>query len=287
MRGLGRWPAKQGAEPGWLGYKSPGSARRRELGPHEWECKHMGLFDFFGKKDDRGGHKKSEREIARLARLVGDKMSQNFDRQEAIQQLAEMGTAESAAALMKRFTWSMDPSITDHEEKEMAAQGVVAAGKDALETVRRFCLKAESLTWPIKILKQIVPEDQLVDELLGILDEFDTEYVRNIEPKKQLLARLEEYPCDEVREAAEPFLLDISEPVRHAAVTTTFAMKDTQSIPALVEAISEEESLRVRNRIAQGLFDADWEIPADLRQQLAEHLPPEFALRNGKVLRHG
>ncbi len=249
----------------------------------------MGLFDLFtGKKNPESAKKKSEREIARLARLVGEKMTQNFDRQEAIEQLSAMGTAQSAAALLKRFTWSMDPSITDHEEKDAAARGVVAAGEAALEPLRAFCVKADSLTWPIKMLKQIVAEDEIVDELLGILDEFDTEYVRNIEPKKQLLSALEEYRSDEVREAVEPFLTDISEPVRYAAVTTTFAMQDAQSVPALVEAMAEEESLRVRNRIAQGLAEAAWEVPDSLHSSLVEHLPPDFQLvEGGKVARVG
>ncbi len=246
----------------------------------------MGLFDLFaGRKSPEATKKKTEREIARLARLVGEKMTQNFDRQEAIEQLSAMGTAQSAAALLKRFTWSMDPSITDHEEKDAAARGVVAAGDGALEPLRAFCVKADSLTWPIKMLKQIVSEDDIVDELLGILDEFDTEYVRNIEPKKQLLSTLEEFKCEDVREAVEPFLTDISEPVRYAAVTTTFAMQDAKSVSALVEAMGEEESLRVRNRIAQGLAEAGWEVPDDLRETLVEHLPPDFQLDSGKVSR--
>jgi hypothetical protein len=246
----------------------------------------MGLFDLFtGKKNPEAAKRKTDREIARLTRLVGEKMTQNFDRQEAIEQLSAMGTAQSAAALLRRFTWSMDPSITDHEEKEAASRGIVAAGEAALEPLRAFCAKADSLTWPIKILKQIVSQDDIVDELLGILDEFDTEYVRNIEPKKQLLSALEEFKCEDVREAIEPFLTDISEPVRYAAVTTTFAMQDDKSVSALIEALEEEESLRVKNRIAQGLAEAGWEVAAGLRETLDEHLPPDFRVEGTRIVR--
>jgi hypothetical protein len=261
----------------------------------------MGVFDFFSKVIGRsadeqnrnrgssagevGGKKKPDREFSRLARLVADKMSQNFDRQEAIAQLATMGTAESAAALLKRFSWSMDPSITDQEEKESAARGIVAAGMDALGAIRAYCTKAESLTWPLKVLRQIVPQDQVVDELLSILDEFDTEYVRNVEPKLQLLAILEEYPGQEVREAIEPFLLDISEPVRFAAVTTTFAMNDSAALPALLTTLGEEESLRVRNRIAHGLSERNWDIPEPEWSKVQDVLPPDFRLEGGRVSR--
>ncbi|MBN2192946.1 MAG: HEAT repeat domain-containing protein [Polyangiaceae bacterium] len=247
----------------------------------------MGLFDIFSSKKSSEGasKKKTERELSRLARLAADKMAQNFDRQEAIEQLAAMGTAESAAALLKRFNWSMDPSITDHEEKEAAARGVVNAGSAALEPLRVYAGNAESLTWPIKVLRQIVPAEDLVDELLGVLDEFDTEYVRNIEPKRQLLITLEELPSPEVREAIEPFLTDMSEPVRYAAVTTTFACKDPASIAPLVEALTEEESLRIRNRIALGLTEAGWVIPAEFHAAVAESLPPEFVLDGDRVQR--
>jgi len=246
----------------------------------------MGLFDILsGKKSPAATKKKTEREIARLARLAGDKMAQNFDRQEAIDQLAAMATAESAAALLKRFNWSMDPSITDQEEKEAAAQGVVAAGVAALEPLRAYAASAESLTWPLKILRQIVPPEEFVDEVLGLLDEFDTEYVRNIEPKRQLLITLEEHPTPEVREAVEPFLTDMSEPIRYAAVTTTFACKDPTSLGALVEALSEEESLRIRNRIALGISAAGWPIPEPLQETVAEGLPPEFMLAGEHVQR--
>ncbi len=248
----------------------------------------MGLFDILsGKKSPAATKKKTERELARLARLAADKMAQNFDRQEAIEQLAAMATAESAAALLRRFNWSMDPSITDQEEKETAAQGVVAAGTAALAPLRAYATSAESLTWPLKILRQILPAEDFVDEVLGLLDEFDTEYVRNIEPKRQLLITLEEFPSPEVREAVEPFLTDMSEPIRYAAVTTTFACQDPASLGALVEAITEEESLRIRNRIALGIAAAGWPIPEDLRGPLAEALPPEFALGGDRVERRG
>jgi HEAT repeat protein len=248
----------------------------------------MGLFDFLTKKSQptqSSPKKPSERELARLARLVGDKMSQNIDRQDAIAQLSELGTPEAAAALLKRFNWSMDPSITDQEEKEAAARGVVAAGEAALEPIRDYATKAESLTWPIKILRQIVSEDRIVDELLGILDEFDTEYVRNVEPKKQLVATLAEFPSQDVREAVEPFLLDISEPVRFEAVTTTFAMNDPECVSSLIEALAEEESLRVRNRIAFGLADRGWPISEELVETVQKALPPEFFM-DGRRVRH-
>jgi HEAT repeat protein len=244
----------------------------------------MGLFDFLGKKKS-DEPRRSEREITRLQKIVGSKLSQNYDRQEAIEQLGRMATAESAAALLRRFDFTMDPSITDQEEKESAAKGITAAGEVALEPIRKYCKRAESLTWPLRVLRQIVPEDQIVDELLALLDEFDTEYVRNSEPKVQLIRALEEYVTEDVRLAVEPFMSDANEPVRFAAVTTVFAMKDESSVAAIVGALEQEESLRVKNRIAQGLSDKGWKIPDDLGDVCRSALPELFALQAGVVRR--
>lgn len=257
----------------------------------------MGLFDFFSKdksdkkKSDDGtvkksGAKKSDRELARLGKLVGSKLSQNYDRQEAIDELGKLGTAEAAAALLKRFDWLMEPSITDQEEKEAAARGIVAAGEEALDPIRDYCKKAESLTWPLKVLRQVVPEDRFVEELLGVLDLFDTEYVRNAEPKIQLIALLEEFPSEDVRIAIEPFVQDASEPVRFAAVTTVFAMKNPESASALIASLEEEESLRVKNRLAQNFVDLGWDIPDELVDTAKKHLPSGYRV-DGKRVRAG
>jgi hypothetical protein len=242
----------------------------------------MGLFDFLGKKKDATPSAKPK-EIARLERLVGTKLTQDYDRQEAIAELCKLCTAESAAALLKRFDWSLDPSITDQDEKENCVRGIVAAGDAALPPIRDYCKKAGSLTWPLRAMKGIVPSEQQVDELLGMLDQFDTEYVRNVEPKLQLLKELAEHRSEEVRVAIEPFMADMSEPVRFEAVTSVYAMNDAESVPALVEQLAAEESLRVKNRLAQGLADKGWEIPEDLRASTATALPPGYQLDGAAV----
>src|SRR6185312_15521891 len=108
----------------------------------------MGLFDRFkgAKKDEKVNP------AAKWAEAAGNKRAQNYDRQEALAALAAMGTPEAATALLKRFTFHMDPSITDQEEKEMAFNGILKAGNDAIEPVRTFVARAESLAWPMRVL---------------------------------------------------------------------------------------------------------------------------------------
>ena len=251
----------------------------------------MGLFDFLGKKSQDAipppPKKPSAKDVPRFVRLAGEKMAQDYDRQEAIDALGKLGTAEAVDGLLRRFSFTMEPSITDQDEKESAAEGIVRAGEAAIEPIRRYSARAESLTWPLKVLKRIVGEDQMVEELLALLDQFDTEYMRNPEPKIQLISVLEEYHSDDVRVAVEPFLTDVNEPVRFHAVVTVFAMNDEQSVPALVAAMAEEESLRVKNRIATGLAEKQWKVPAELTDTFRKASPPGFALDGERVRQRG
>lgn len=243
----------------------------------------MGLFDLF-RKSEQPKASNTNREIARLERLVSNKLSQNLDRQDALEQLGRFGTAEAAAVLLKRFNWHLDPSITDHEEKETAVQGIVNAGDAALEPIRDYCKRAEGLTWPLKALEQIVSGDRFVEELLLLLDQYDTEYVRNPEPKVQLLNALEAFPRSDVRIAVEQFLEDASEPVRFAAVNTVFAMGQEDSVVALATTLEREESLRIKNRIAQSLVDRAWLVPEELRGAVRKVLPTGYWLdASGKL----
>lgn len=237
----------------------------------------MGWFERF-KKTPSASSKSGKTDLSRFERLVSTKLSQEMDRQDAIQQLSRIGTPQAVAALLKRFNWHLDPSITDQDEKEMALEGIVAAGESALEPIREYCRKAESLTWPIKALERIVSPEHLEEELLTLLDQFDTEYVRNPEPKAQLIASLATFPSEAVRTAVEPFLEDASESVRFAAVSTVFAMSEPQSVASLVAALEHEESLRVKNRIAQGLAERQWPIPTVQCATCETALPPGYGL---------
>jgi HEAT repeat protein len=249
----------------------------------------MGLFDIFkskGKSEPRAGVPAGDKNVARLGKVAGDKHAQNYDRIEAIDNLARMASGEAAAALLRRFTFHIDPSITDQEEKDVAARGVQAAGEAAIEPIRTFCVKAASLTWPLKLLKDLVPSDRYVDEVIQLLGRFDTENTRNIDPKQQLIAELEHYSQPAIRPAVERFLDDAGEGIRFVAVATLFAQEDVASLPAIVKALVAEESLRVKMRLAEGLVARGWTIDAADRDQVRAALPSQFGLdAEGRVKR--
>jgi hypothetical protein len=251
----------------------------------------MGLFDLFKGKSDKAASGQApvpsaDKNVARFGKVAGDKHAQNYDRIEAIDALARTANGEAAAALLKRFTFHIDPSITDQEEKDAALRGVLAAGEAAIEPIRTFCLRAESLIWPLKILKDLVPAERYVEELIRLLERFDTEYTRNVDPKQQLISELEHYNLPTVRPTVERFLEDVSEAIRFVAVATVFAQEDEAATPVLSRTLAAEESVRVKNRIVDGLVARGWVVPEELREGVRAALPPQVALdAEGKVKR--
>ncbi|MGD0676200.1 MAG: HEAT repeat domain-containing protein [Polyangiaceae bacterium] len=235
----------------------------------------MGLFDRFRSGAARSRPKGNP--AFKWADRV-EKRVQNYDRQEAIQALSEIGTAEAVEVLLKRFTFQMDPSITDQEEKDSAFQGILRAGKDAIAPVRVFAAKAESLAWPMKIMRELLDEGEYVEELLRWASKWDTEYSKFVDPKVQILAALEEHRHPSIRTEVERFLDDVNEPARFHAVSTLLAQDDPESARSLGDLLLHEESVRVRNRVAEGLSIRGWPIPPDQRDAVRKALPPAFTL---------
>lgn len=246
----------------------------------------MGLFDFFKSKKSESGAPIADKNVARYAKTAADKRAQNYDRMEALEALARMRTKEAATALLKRFAFTIDPSITDQEEKEVAYRGIVSCGEDAIEPVREYIAKAESITWPLKVLKELVPPERYSQEIVGLLENFDIEYVRNVEPKVHLIGELEHHPSPDARRTAERFLEDVNESVRFVAVGSTLAQNDEASATPLCEALIAEESVRVKNRIAEGMASRGWTVPESCREGVARALPREWTLTpEGKIAR--
>ncbi len=240
----------------------------------------MGLFDIFkGKSKD--GEKKSP--ASKWADNL-NKRAQAYDRQEAITELCKMKNADAAEALLKRFTFVTDPSITDQDEKEQAYEGIVAIGKEAIEPVRVWASTAESVAWPTKIFKALLTPDEVVTELLQMLSKWDTEYAKFIDPKLQILGALEDYENPKIAAAVEPFLKDFTEQARFHAVGAVLAQKSEATVPALVDAFIEEESVRTRNKIADGLAANGWVIPEDKRDGIRNGLSSGYSLTPAGVV---
>lgn len=239
----------------------------------------MALFGLFGNKSEGSALKKH---IDRAT----NKRAQAIDRWEAIQVLVKAGNEEAIAGLLPRFGFYVDPSITDQDEKDAAFAGIVAAGSVAVGPVKAYLQKAESIAWPVKLLDALCPPADVVDSLLNMLAGMDTEYERDPQRKIDLIAALGERQGPKIVSVVERFLEDANETARFSAVGTILAQDNAaDGLPALVGCLGDEESVRVRNRIVEGLAELELAIPTDLQPTVKAQMGRAFKLDASGILR--
>jgi len=237
----------------------------------------MGIFDFL---TGRGGDtaEKAKSHINRLAERANDKRAQPYDRQEAMHALIAMKSLDATEPLLRRFTFSCEPSITDREEKDTAFNAVVDAGADILPALRQQVKKADTLGWPLRIARAVLDDDAYVAEVLAWLAPWDTEYAKFIDPKLQILIALADVQHEAIAPAIERFLDDVNEEARFNTVGALFAQGGEAVSAALVNVLAGDESVRVRARIAEELVARRIALPADAWDRVRKGLPSGFAV---------
>ena len=242
----------------------------------------MGIFDFFTKNRGTGPHGKH---IARVA----NKRAQANDRWDSIIHLSNLGTEEAVDALLVRFTYRIDPSITDQEEKDAAMQGIVAAADTAIAPCRRALKGQESIAWPLKCLSRIAGPEVVTDALLELLGTMDADYERDPEKKVQTLLQLEEFSDERIAPAVSRFLDDVSEPARFHAMITLLSQtpldaeaEDTKAM--VMTRILSEESGRIRAKMLDTCAERGWALAKGILEEVRAGLPTGYKVNaKGKV----
>src|SRR5690606_7864009 len=128
-------------------------------------------------------------------------------------------------------------------------------------------------------MRALLDDAAYQEQLLDMLSEHDTESTRNAEPTINLLAALEDVPGDAIREDVEPCLTDVSETDRFHAVQTTFAQNNPASLGPIVAMLEEEESVRIKNKAAEGISERGWVIPEELRDRFKAAMADVYEYR--------
>ena len=219
----------------------------------------MGLFDGLTKE----GRQKAA--IERAAKAVANKYAQHEDRFAAMEKLRDAGTEEAIVALANRFSYVYDKAIQDEQEKEWAENALVGLGKVAIEPLRKHALTAQTLSYVMKVLGRIAD----VPTMLTILDDLFAKeppgYTRDPQRKIQILTFVLEWegaPPAEVSRRIAPYLTDFDENVRFNAIQVLESHRDAGAATAAVDALvrKEEESRRIKNRLAELIADGGWSL---------------------------
>lgn len=261
----------------------------------------MGLKDMlFGS----GGRPKTK--VDKLTKRVINQYAQSMDRYAAMEDLLKLGAstgdkadklapgsperekleAESDAAyvgLLKRFTMNASKSIEDEEEKGWLYNRLVAVGKPLLRPVKTFCQDAEGIAWALRLIEDIANEREEWEILDMLIEAHPPAYERDTSAKLQMLTHLKEIEDDRVRDILASYLGDPDENIRFYCIDALIDNGEEESKAALVAHLDgDEESVRLRTRILDGLADLGWDL-SEHAAVIRKNLDDEHAF-DGKTL---
>jgi HEAT repeat protein len=242
----------------------------------------MGLLDLFSKD------KRDERARTRNVERAVNKHAQSIDRMKALEALANDGSTEAFYGLLRRFGMHYHKTIEDEQEKEWVFETLVSKGKAVLPAVRRYLVSADSISWPLRLLQKVADRQEELDALEEVVGRHEPGYERDPTKKIQLLNYLGTFKHEKAASLILPYLKDMTEGVRFTAVEALLQKKreDLTREPLLELFVSDEEdSLRIRLRIAEGFAELGWLVHGH-RGGVEKKLPDAFQLdREGHIKR--
>ena len=233
----------------------------------------MGLSSLFTKEG------RKERALQKNCAKAANKKIKPDDRRPALHDLLVDGSDTAVEGLLRRFTFNYDTNIVmDEEEKNYVYEGLLAIGENILPIVRKHLKVAPSLSWGMRLVNDLCEHETVWEVLEEVLQDFDPEYERDPSRKIQLMTFLGEFKDERAMQALMPFLEDHDETVRYVTVESLFQQGDESARQALLELLinEEEESLRIKNRIIDGMIELGWKVKGyrgSVEKVLAEDLP--------------
>lgn len=220
----------------------------------------VGFFDIFRGGSGKGDDKRNAKALATIknSKAIRD------DRVAAIDYFKGLDDATVAVpALLQRFEYSLEHGINDTREKESAFEGIVEHGPSALPLVREHLLTTSRIAWPIKVLKALGDDGQVVDILKSALDFTDVSFDQaKVDKNYDILCYLVEYKVPGFAANLAHFLNDPDERVRFA-VTDLLIEQDDPAVPGLLERFLGDESsdnTRIRQSALRAFVDKRWKV---------------------------
>ena len=244
----------------------------------------MGLFDLLSKEGRKAGALKRN-----LARAV-NKDAQSADRMRALEILNDDASEEAMYGLLRRFSFVYDKTIEDEQEKHWVESALIDMGEGVLPMLRKYLLDADSISWPLRVLDKVAPPDQIFEIINELVERNEPGYVRDPSKKIQMLTYMGEHREPRISDLLVPYLEDMDEGVRFTTVESLVRQKSEAVArePLLKHFIKpEEESGRIKIRIAEGFADLGWEVKG-FRGTVEKLLPDQFLVDGkGRIKRKG
>lgn len=216
----------------------------------------MGLKSLFSKQ---GRH---ERAIQKAIAKAQNPKIKPDDRRPSLHLLAQADSDGTTAGLLSRFNFNYDTNmVSDEEEKQYVFEVLVARGVSILNPLEAYLEKAPTLSWGLRILEEICEPSQIFDVVAKVLARHEPGYERDPTRKQQLLTFIGELGDERASEVIVPFLDDHDETVRFICVEALLKLANEEvAREPLLKLLTDEdeESLRIKNRIADGMIETGW-----------------------------
>ncbi len=174
----------------------------------------MGFLDsLFG--GDKGGSPKA---IEKLMLKVKERYAQPEYRREAMDKLIEMGTPESYAAVLQRFTVVVNSPHWDEEEKRWLCDEVGTRGEVAKQAVKAFLRKEDHVAFASKTLRKLsATSADWQKDLVEVLQARPPDDHRTTQGKTELINQLMDGGDAAVVSAVLPYVDDHADDVQLTA----------------------------------------------------------------------
>jgi hypothetical protein len=217
----------------------------------------VGLFDMFSRKND-------DKRIASALAKVKNPKAIREDRVAAIDYFADFGDPKvGVPSLLARFEYSLEHGINDTREKDACMEGILGYGAEAMPLVQEHLMTTNRIAWPIKVLKKLGTEDQVVEVLKSALDFGDVRFDQaRVDKNYDILCYLIDYKVPGFADKIEHFLNDPDERVRFAA-TEFLIEQDDPRVPGMLERFIGDESsenTRLRKSVVEAFLKNGWTL---------------------------
>jgi hypothetical protein len=234
----------------------------------------MGVFDLFSK--DGRQQRARDKNVSRAVQ----KYSQSPDRMKALQALRDDGSPEALYGMLRRFGMMYDKTIEDEQEKEWVFESLLELGAKIIPPIKKYLFSADSISWPLRLLDRVAGKEEELEVIKAVLERHEPGYERDPTKKIQLLNHLAAMKDERVPPLVLPYLGDMDEGVRLAAVEALVRHKNEEIArePLLQHFISDgEDSLRIRLQIAEGFTELGWLVKGH-RGEIEKKLPEQYQL---------
>jgi hypothetical protein len=195
-----------------------------------------------------------------------------------MERLARWKTPAAATALLRRFTIQVPQASMDLEEKQYTVRLMVQMGRSAVEPILNYLRTESEVTWPVRALREILPHDDFVAALKGVLDKLGMGYTRWPEAKTVLIEHLPDDAYPVVRDTVMRSLHDEDDDVCISAAEYLSRRDDDEIREKLIETFLEAEARpRVRGRILDLFCEREWPVKG-YRKRVEETIAEPFYL---------